>query len=125
MICRNRTVSLIAMTCSLYTAWPGPHAIAMSAGAYGFFDAVGSTRQTQSKSAKAARSTGTTDTTSAAATAGAPTTPPVVGTTVSALPVPCPSFIIEGKSYSHCGNAWYQLQLSGSSLQYTVVNPPR
>ncbi|WP_066775455.1 hypothetical protein [Sphingomonas sp. CCH5-D11] len=49
----------------------------------------------------------------------------VVGSIVRSLPPDCSTMVVNGISYSQCGNTWYQPQYAGSSVQYVVVNPPR
>ncbi|WP_226633386.1 hypothetical protein [Novosphingobium profundi] len=49
----------------------------------------------------------------------------VVGSIVRSVPPNCSTVIVNGISYSQCGNTWYQPQYAGSSVQYVVVNPPR
>lgn len=49
----------------------------------------------------------------------------VVGSIVRSVPPSCSTVIVNGVSYSQCGNTWYQPQYLGSSVQYVVVNPPR
>lgn len=49
----------------------------------------------------------------------------VVGSIVRSIPPSCSTVIVNGTSYSQCGNTWYQPQYSGSSVQYVVVNAPR
>lgn len=60
------------------------------------------------------------------ATAAAVTmTAAVIGSIVASIPPDCSTVIVNGISYSQCGNTWYQPQYYGSSVQYVVVNPPR
>ncbi|WP_230293697.1 hypothetical protein [Croceicoccus sp. Ery5] len=60
------------------------------------------------------------------ATAAAITmTAAVIGSIVASIPPDCSTVIVNGISYSQCGNTWYQPQYYGSSVQYVVVNPPR
>ncbi|MDP0919487.1 hypothetical protein Q6272_31025, partial [Klebsiella pneumoniae] len=47
----------------------------------------------------------------------------VVGSIVRSLPPDCSTMVVNGISYSQCGNTWYQPQYAGSSVQYVVVNP--
>lgn len=49
----------------------------------------------------------------------------VIGSIVNSIPPDCSTVIVNGISYSQCGNTWYQPQYYGSSVQYVVVNPPR
>ncbi|MAN12734.1 MAG: DUF6515 family protein [Pseudomonadota bacterium] len=55
----------------------------------------------------------------------AATTAAVVGSIVRSVPPSCTTTVVNGISYSQCGNTWYQPQYVGSSVQYVVVNPPR
>ncbi|CAM5627463.1 hypothetical protein ACFSUK_34715 [Sphingobium scionense] len=48
-----------------------------------------------------------------------------IGSIVRSVPPDCSTVIVNGISYSQCGNTWYQPQYAGSSVQYVVVNPPR
>lgn len=60
------------------------------------------------------------------ATAAAVTmTAAVIGSIVASIPPDCSTVVVNGISYSQCGNTWYQPQYYGSSVQYVVVNPPR
>ena len=61
----------------------------------------------------------------AGAVVGAAVTAAVVGTRVTTLPPACSAVIVNGFAYQHCGNAWYQPQISGNSTTYIVVNAPR
>jgi hypothetical protein len=40
------------------------------------------------------------------------------------LPPSCAPTPYNSVSYYYCGNTWYQPQYSGTSVSYTVVNPP-
>jgi hypothetical protein len=55
----------------------------------------------------------------AAVTAG------VVGSVVSTLPPSCTGVVVNGVAYQQCGSAWYQPSYAGTTVNYTVVNPPR
>jgi hypothetical protein len=57
-------------------------------------------------------------------TAGA-ITAAAIGTTVAMLPSDCMTVVIDGIGYSQCGSSWYQPYYSGSTVQYTSVNPPQ
>ncbi|SNS30642.1 DUF6515 family protein [Sphingopyxis indica] len=57
--------------------------------------------------------------------ATAAVTAAVVGSIVNSVPPSCSTVVVNGISYSQCGNTWYQPQYVGSSVQYVVVNPPR
>ena len=60
------------------------------------------------------------------ATAAAVTlTAAAIGSIVRSVPPDCSTVVVNGISYSQCGNNWYQPQYVGSSVQYVVVNPPR
>ena len=63
--------------------------------------------------------------TAAAVTATAVVTAAVVGSIVHSVPPSCSTVIVNGASYSQCGNTWYAPQYSGTTVQYVVVNPPR
>jgi hypothetical protein len=49
----------------------------------------------------------------------------VVGSVVSTLPPSCSSVVVNGIAYQQCGSAWYQPSYAGTTVNYTVVNPPR
>jgi len=49
----------------------------------------------------------------------------VVGSVVSTLPPACHSVIVGGVAYQECGTSWYRPYYSGTTINYTVVNPPR
>ena len=58
--------------------------------------------------------------------ATAAVTAAVVGSIVSSIPSSgCQSVIVNGIGYQQCGSTWYQPQMSGSTTNYVVVNPPR
>jgi hypothetical protein len=61
----------------------------------------------------------------AAVTAAAVTTAAVVGSVVHSLPPSCSAVDIDGITYQQCGSTWYQPQFAGTTVNYTVVNPPR
>lgn len=48
----------------------------------------------------------------------------VIGSMVYTLPPSCSTVVYVGVSYSQCGSVWYQPSYVGSSVSYTVVNPP-
>jgi len=48
----------------------------------------------------------------------------VVGSVVSTLPPACHSVIVGGVAYQECGTSWYRPYYSGTTINYTVVNPP-
>ncbi len=62
--------------------------------------------------------------TAAAVTAGVALTSAVIGSIVYSVPPSCSTVIVNGISYSQCGNTWYQPQYYGTTVQYVVVNPP-
>jgi hypothetical protein len=62
----------------------------------------------------------------AAAVVGtAAVTAAVVGSTVRTLPPGCTSAMVGNVAYQQCGNTWYQPAYAGSTVSYTVVNPPQ
>jgi len=61
----------------------------------------------------------------AAVVGTAAVTAAVVGSVVSTLPPSCTSVIVNGIAYRQCGSAWYQPSYAGTTINYTVVNPPR
>jgi len=63
--------------------------------------------------------------TAAAVTTAAVVTGAVIGSMVRSVPPNCNTVVVNGISYSQCGNTWYQPQMQGSSVTYVVVNPPR
>ena len=48
-----------------------------------------------------------------------------IGTTVAMLPSDCTTVVVDGIGYSQCGSTWYQPYYSGSTVEYTAVNPPQ
>jgi hypothetical protein len=63
--------------------------------------------------------------TAAAVTATAVVTAAVVGSLVHSVPPSCTAVVVNGFAYQQCGSTWYQPQMSGSTTNYVVVNPPR
>jgi len=63
--------------------------------------------------------------TAAAVTAAAATTAAVVGSVVHTLPPACSAIDVNGVTYQQCGSTWYQPQFVGTTVNYTVVNPPQ
>ena len=49
----------------------------------------------------------------------------IVGSIVNSLPPSCSVVYVNGLTYQHCGNTWYQPQFVGTSTTYIVVNPPQ
>jgi hypothetical protein len=49
----------------------------------------------------------------------------VVGSVVSTLPPSCTNVVVNGIAYQQCGSAWYRPSYAGTTVNYTVVNPPR
>jgi hypothetical protein len=60
-----------------------------------------------------------------ARTAAVVGTAAAVGSVVATLPPACTSVIVNGIAYQQCGSAWYQPHYAGTTVNYTVVNPPR
>jgi len=48
-----------------------------------------------------------------------------LGSSVAVLPPSCSTVVVNGIGYSQCGSTWYQPYYSGTTVQYTVVNPPQ
>lgn len=48
-----------------------------------------------------------------------------VGAVVSTLPPTCTSVLVGNVAYQHCGPTWYRPAYTGTTVNYTVVNPPR
>jgi hypothetical protein len=48
-----------------------------------------------------------------------------LGSTVAVLPPSCSTVVVDGIGYSQCGSTWYEPYYSGTTVQYTVVNPPQ
>jgi len=63
--------------------------------------------------------------TAAAVAAASIVTAAVIGSMVNTVPPSCSTVMVNGMTYSQCGNTWYQPQFSGSSTTYVVVNAPR
>jgi hypothetical protein len=61
----------------------------------------------------------------AAVVGTAAVTAAVVGSVVSTLPPSCTSVVVNGVAYQQCGSAWYRPSYAGTTVSYTVVNPPR
>jgi hypothetical protein len=59
----------------------------------------------------------------AAAGVAAAATSALLGSTVAVLPANCTTVIVNGIGYSQCGSTWYEPHYSGTTVQYTVVNP--
>ncbi len=60
----------------------------------------------------------------AAITATAVVTAAVIGSVVHSVPPSCSVVSVNGLTYQHCGNDWYQPQFSGSTTTYVVVAAP-
>ena len=60
----------------------------------------------------------------AAAFAAGAVTAAAIGSTVYDLPDDCVTTIVDGVTYEHCGDAWYEPQFSGTSTTYVVVKSP-
>jgi hypothetical protein len=57
---------------------------------------------------------------------GASTVPAAaVGTVIRTLPPGCTSVMVGNVAYQQCGSTWYQPSYAGTTINYTVVNPPR
>jgi hypothetical protein len=61
----------------------------------------------------------------AAVVGTAAVTAAVVGSVVSTLPPTCTGVVVNGVAYQQCGSAWYQPSYAGTTVNYTVVNPPQ
>ena len=48
----------------------------------------------------------------------------IIGSIVYSLPPSCSTIIVNGISYSQCGNDWYEPRYSGGSVTYVVVTNP-
>jgi hypothetical protein len=57
--------------------------------------------------------------------ATAAVTAAVIGSVVYSVPPSCSTVIVNGISYSQCGNTWYAPRYSGTTVQYVVVNSPQ
>jgi hypothetical protein len=47
-----------------------------------------------------------------------------LGSTVYDLPSSCTTTVVNGVTYTQCGDVWYQPQFQGTTTSYVVVNPP-
>jgi uncharacterized membrane protein len=61
----------------------------------------------------------------AAVVGTAAVTAAVVGSVVRSLPPNCGPISVGGVAYQQCGSTWYQPAYSGTTVNYTVVNPPQ
>ena len=61
----------------------------------------------------------------AAVVGTAAVTAAVVGSVVHTLPPACGAVVVNGIPYQQCGSTWYQPAYGGTTVNYTVVNPPR
>jgi hypothetical protein len=61
----------------------------------------------------------------AAVVGTAAVTAAVVGSVVHTLPPSCSAVVVGGIAYQQCGPTWYRPAYSGTTINYTVVNPPR
>jgi hypothetical protein len=61
----------------------------------------------------------------AAVVGTAAVTAAAVGSVVSTVPAGCHSTVVGGVAYQECGNVWYRPAYAGTTVSYTVVNPPR
>jgi hypothetical protein len=61
----------------------------------------------------------------AAVVGTAAVTAAVVGSVVHTLPPSCSGVVVNGVAYQQCGPTWYQPAYAGTTVNYTVVNPPR
>jgi hypothetical protein len=61
----------------------------------------------------------------AAVVGAAAVTAVAVGTVVRTLPAGCGSVMVGNVAYQQCGTTWYQPTYSGTTVTYTVVNPPQ
>jgi hypothetical protein len=59
-----------------------------------------------------------------ARTAAVVGTAAVIGSVAYSLPPSCSSVVMGGVAYQQCGSTWYQPAYAGTTVQYTVVNPP-
>lgn len=57
-------------------------------------------------------------------TAAVMVTAAVIGSIVNTLPPSCSTVMVNGISYSQCGNDWYEPRYNGSSVSYVVVTNP-
>jgi hypothetical protein len=49
----------------------------------------------------------------------------VVGSVVHTLPPSCRAVRVGNIAYQQCGSTWYRPSYAGTTVNYTVVNPPR
>jgi hypothetical protein len=61
----------------------------------------------------------------AAVVGTAAVTAAVVGSVVSTLPPACSSVVVGNVAYQQCGSTWYRPMYAGTTVNYTVVNPPQ
>lgn len=61
----------------------------------------------------------------AAVVGTAAVTAAAVGSVVSTLPPSCSGVIVGNVAYQQCGSTWYRPSYGGTTVNYTVVNPPR
>jgi hypothetical protein len=61
----------------------------------------------------------------AAVVGTAAVTDAAVGTVVHSLPSACTAVMVGNVAYQQCGSTWYQPTYAGTTVNYTVVNPPR
>jgi hypothetical protein len=61
----------------------------------------------------------------AAVVGTAAVTAAAVGSVVRTLPAGCSSVMVGNVAYQQCGTTWYQPAYSGTTVNYTVVNPPQ
>jgi hypothetical protein len=61
----------------------------------------------------------------AAVVGTAAVTAAVVGSVVRSLPPNCGAVSVGGVAYQQCGSTWYQPAYAGTTVNYTIVNPPR
>ena len=47
-----------------------------------------------------------------------------MGSAIYDLPDDCVTTIVDGVTYEHCGDLWYEPQFSGTSTTYIVVKNP-
>lgn len=47
------------------------------------------------------------------------------GDVVYTLPPSCTVVVVNGVTYNHCGDVWYQPQFEGTDTTYIVVEPPQ
>jgi hypothetical protein len=61
----------------------------------------------------------------AAVVGTAAVTAAAVGSVVHTLPPACTSVMVGNVAYQQCGSTWYQPTYAGTTINYTVVTPPR